>query len=319
MTSFLRPPFPASIDSSMLKSFKGCPRKAQLEYFEHWKPQYPSVHLHAGGAFAHGLEKARRAFYEDGKPHEEAVGIGLEALLRFYGDFQCPDHIAKTPARMAGALEFYFANYNMGSDQIKPYQWAPGKYGIEFSFATPLPVLHPTTGEPLIYSGRADMVGDMAGGLFIEDDKTASQLGASWQAQWDMRSQFSGYCWSAKQSGLRVDGVLVRGVSILKTKYETQQVITYRREWEMQRWLAESVKAIERMKIMWAEGAFDYNLDEECNAYGGCLFRRVCMSEDPTPWLEGYYSQRVWDPLVHQEREFTDEDRAKWTLVERKE
>jgi hypothetical protein len=87
----------------------------------------------------------------------------------------------------------------------------------------------------------------------------------------------------------------------------------------MQRWLAESVKAIERMKIMWAEGAFDYNLDEECNAYGGCLFRRVCMSEDPTPWLEGYYSQRVWDPLVHQEREFTDEDRAKWTLVERKE
>lgn len=296
-----RPPFPAAVDSSMLKTAKGCLRKVELEYFNHWKPRYPSVHLHAGGAFAHGLERSRRAFYEEGKSPESALGEGVAALLEFYGDFQCPNHIAKTPSRMLGALEFYFANYPLETDMIKPYEWSPGKHAIEFSFATPLPVMHPESGEPLIYSGRSDMIGRMAGGLFIEDDKTASALGASWQNQWDMRSQFTGYCWSAKQASLPVDGVLVRGISILKTKYETAQVITYRRQWEIDRWLSETCRLLERMKTAWLEGQFDYNLDEECNAYGGCLFRRVCMSQDPQPWLEQYYEQRVWNPLTHTE------------------
>ena len=105
----------------------------------------------------------------------------------------------------------------------------------------------------------------------------------------------------AHQSGLKVDGVLVRGISILKTKYETAQVITYRRKWEMDRWLQQSCRDIERMKEAWLAGYFDYNLDEECNAYGGCLFKRVCMSQDPQPWLEQYYERRVWDPLTHTE------------------
>ena len=148
------------------------------------------------------------------------------------------------------------------------------------------------------------MIGKMAGGLFIEDDKTASALGASWQNQWDMRSQFTGYCWSAKQASLQVDGVLIRGISILKTKYETAQVITYRRQWEIDRWLAETCRLVERMKAAWIAGHFDYNLDEECNAYGGCLFRRVCMSEHPEPWLEDYYEQRVWNPMTHTESKF---------------
>lgn len=302
-----RPPFPAAIDATLLRTFKECPRKAELEYFHHWKTKEPSVHLHAGGAFAAGLEAGRRAFYEQGKPHEESIGLAIETLLREYGDFPCPEHIAKTPIRMAGALEFYFANYNMGTDTCKPYEWAPGKHAIEFSFATPLPVLHPETGSPLIYSGRADMIGQMAGGLFIEDDKTASQLGASWQNQWDLRSQFTGYCWSAQQSGLRVDGVLVRGISILKTKYETMQAITYRKQWEIDRWLHQTCRDLERMKAMWADGYFDYNLDESCSSYGSCLFKRVCMSQEPQPWLEGYYEQRVWDPLTHTETRMNGE------------
>ena len=297
----IRPEFPATIDSTLMKTFKACPRKAYLEYLEHWKPRAPSVHLHAGAAFASGLEAARRAFYEQGKPHEESVGLGLETLMREYGTFECPPHIAKTCERMLGALEFYFESYPMDTDVIKPYEWAPGKFGIEFSFATALPIMHPVTNMPLIYSGRSDMVGKMAGGLFIEDDKTASQLGAAWQNQWDLRSQFTGYCWSAKQSGLRVDGVLVRGVSILKTKYETMQAITYRREWEMQRWFEQLCRDLERLKGMWIAGYYDYNLDEACDSFGGCLFKRVCMSEHPEPWLDTYYERRKWDPLTHTE------------------
>lgn len=296
-----RPPFPATIDSTTLKTFRGCPRKAFLEYFHHWKSKYPSVHLHAGACFASGLESMRRAYYERGESAEHSLELGLATLMTEYGDFECPDHIAKTLPRMMGALEFYAANYPLATDLARPYEWAPGRKAIEFSFATPLPIMHPVTGEPLIYSGRADMIAEWQGGLFIEDDKTASQLGASWSTQWDMRSQFTGYCWSAKQAGLAVDGCLVRGVSILKTKYETQQVITYRKDWEMDRWLDQVCHDLERMIAAWRSGYWDYNLDEECNAYGGCLFRRVCMSQDPQPWLEGYYEQRVWNPLTHTE------------------
>ena len=305
-----RLPFPRTLDSTMIKTFRGCPRKAYLEYFLHWKSQFPSVHLHAGASFAAGLESMRRSFYERNNTPAQALGDGLETLMVDYGDFECPSHIAKTLPRMMGALEFYAENYPLESDLATPYEWAPGKKAIEFSFATPLPVNHPETGEPLIYSGRADMIADWQGGIFIEDDKTASQLGASWSNQWDMRSQFTGYCWSAKQSGLAVDGCLIRGISILKTKYETQQAITYRRDWEMERWLEQTCRDIERMKRAWEEGYWDYNLDEECNSYGGCLFRRVCMSEDPQPWLEGYFEQRVWDPLSHTETRLNSDNKT---------
>ena len=40
------------------------------------------------------------------------------------------------------------------------------------------------------------MIVELNNGLFIEDDKTASQLGSKWANQWEMRSQFSGYTWA---------------------------------------------------------------------------------------------------------------------------
>lgn len=312
----IRPPFPTAINNSLLVAFRACPRKAQLEFMEHWKPGTTSIHLHAGKAFASGLEAARRAFYEQGLPHEQSVQLGIGTCLKEYGDFECPAHIAKTPIRMAGALEFYFSNYPMAGDHAQPYEWAPGRRAIEFSFATPLPIAHPETGAPLIYGGRSDMIVRMAGGLFVEDDKTASQLGASWQNSFDMRSQFTGYCWAALQAGLPIDGVLVRGVSILKTKYETQQVITYRRKWEMDRWLAQTERDIARLVECWRTGVYDYNLADSCESYGGCAYKRACMSEDPQPWLEGYFTRRRRDSLELTETPVSPEEVATWLVQE---
>jgi hypothetical protein len=45
-----------------MAAFKSCPRKAELEFIEHWKMRDQSVHLHAGAAYASGMEAARRAF-----------------------------------------------------------------------------------------------------------------------------------------------------------------------------------------------------------------------------------------------------------------
>ena len=134
-----------------------------------------------------------------------------------------------------------------------------------------------------------------------EDDKTTSQLGASWPRQWDMRSQFTGYVWGAKRAGIKLDGFLVRGVSILKTKYDHAQHITFRPAWEVDRWYAQTVRDLHRWIECWKAGYYDYSLGEACNDYGGCLFAEICKKPNPEEWLPAYFVQRKWNPLTRTE------------------
>lgn len=295
------PFFPHCIDSSMIAAWRSCPQKFFRTYMEHWKPRAESVHLVAGKAFASGLEVARREFYQLGKPPADAVAAGLTELMREYGAFQCPPESAKSCERMCGALEFYFNTYQLGSDPAVPITLPGGGRGIEFSFVEALDIRHPQTGDPLLYSGRADMIADFAGQVYIFDEKTTSSLGASWSKQWDLRSQFSAYSWAAKRAGIKVAGTIVRGVSILKTKYDTQQAITYRPDWEIERWYAQLQRDVTRMIAAWQTNVWDYNLDHSCSEYGGCGFLQICKSQDPETWLPMQFQRKVWDPIMREE------------------
>lgn len=294
--------FPFAIDSTLLGTYRSCPQKAFRTYVQHWKPQSESVHLVAGGAFADGVEQARRAYYEQGLPADQSVAEGLRSLIVKYGDFECPPDSAKSLERTCGALEFYFEQYPLGHDGATPVSFPGGRTGIEFSFAVPLPVNHPVTGDPLLYTGRSDMIAEFAGGVYIYDEKTTTSLGPSWARQWEMRSQFTGYCWAARHYGIDAAGVIIRGVSILKTKYDTQQVITYRSPYEVDRWLDQTCRDIERMIGNWKEGYWDYDLDHACAEYGGCSLQQICKSSDPETWLKTYFTQRVWNPLAREEQ-----------------
>jgi hypothetical protein len=145
------------------------------------------------------------------------------------------------------------------------------------------------------------MICDFAEGIYVEDDKTATQLGDSWTRQWELRSQFTGYCWAAREAGISVNGVLVRGVSILKTKYGSAQAITYRSGWEIDRWLGQVLRDLRRLESAWNEGYYDFNLGEACNSYGGCQFTNVCKSNEPETWLPMYFERKRWDPLERTE------------------
>jgi len=296
-----RPPFPSVVDSSMLSAFRACPRKFQLEYLYHYKPKAESVHLVAGKAFAAGLEVARKAFYDGGASPEQALAWGIGALLESYGSFECPEDSAKSATRMAGALEFYFDRWPLGEDKAPPHKLGSGSHAIEFGFSEPTDFAHPETGEPVLYCGRFDQVVDAFGGLFGEDDKTTKALGASWAEQWDMRSQFTAYCWGAAKGGLPLQGFLVRGVAIQKTKYEGAQAVTYRPQWMVDRWYEQTLEDLRRMAGMWERGAFDYNLDSSCELYGGCMFKKPCLSREPEPWLVQDFERRRWDPVERTE------------------
>lgn len=296
--------FPEVIDSSMMASFKECPAKFQLQYISEWKPRGLSTHLHAGGAFAHGLERARRSFYEEDQSSDDSVAAGIGALLEFYGDHVPPDFGSagnKTAIRMAGALEFYFANYPLNHENAYPVILPGGKRGIEFNYTYPLGIDHPETGQPILYTGRSDGIFQYAGGTYIFDDKTASQLGPTWAKQWKLRSQFSGYCWLAGQCGVKVDGVVVRGVSILKNSYGTAEDVSFRSEYMLGTWYAELLAWIAQMKECYRTGIWVHNFDHACTNYGGCEFQDNCDMEDQAAWLARSHERKHWDPITRSE------------------
>ena len=305
--------FPEVIDSSILATAKACRYKFFLAHCREFKSVGQNVHFVAGGAYAAGLEVARHAFFQYGRSAADAEALGMAELVRAYGDFDPPSDSAKTLDRTMGALEFYFDQYPLDREVATPITLTSGKSGIEINFAEPLPIHHPETGNPLIICGRMDQAVNFAGGVYVEDDKTTGQLGASWANQWHLRSQFTGYCWAMHQAfGILPKGVLIRGVAILKTKYDTQQVITYREPYMIEAWYRSTLRLLQDLVDDWqyhrSSGSYEVgsdifikDLDQACVEWGGCTFQQVCRAPDPEPWLAQYYERRHWDPMKRTE------------------
>lgn len=298
--------FPAVIDSSMLGCFKSCPQLMYKIFIEDWHPKEgANVHLVAGGAFAKGVEVARRMFFEVGMAPEDCMAMGLRALVKAYGDFECPPDSAKSLERMMGALTFYFERYPLNHQSGYPIVLASGKRAIECNGAEPLPIAHPITGDPLLYSWRTDAIVYFSSANYVCDEKTTSSLGPTWGRQWDLRSQFIGYkFWSQKTLEIPIAGALVRGVSILKTKYDTLEVPCNYSAAECQRWYDEMLEWTEAMIECWKKGRWRYNLDHACAEYGGCGFRTVCKAEADGAGkeiLETFFERRRWDPVSRTE------------------
>jgi hypothetical protein len=298
--------FPHFFDSTMLESFRSCRQKMFLSYIEHWKSKKKSVHHVAGGAYAAGLEAARKAFYVEKIDSDASIKLGLDKLIEVYGDFQPDDRSNKSLCRMIEAFKFYFEQYSFESDLVQPHIFKNGESPIEFGFSEPLDVLHPVTQKPILFVGRADMIATYAGGLYCFDDKTTSSLGASWAKQWDMRGQFTGYQWAAKKIGLNLKGTVVRGVSILKTKCDTMQILTYRSAHEIEIWHKQTLRDIRAAIECWRDGYWDYSLGHACAEWGACSFTDICKSSKPQDWLPVKFEQRVWNPVDRDEVSLED-------------
>jgi hypothetical protein len=302
------PKFPQVLDATILSSMR-CPRKFNLAHVQRYsKEGGKSIHLIAGGAYAKGLEVARLA-YMQGLPPEECLEKGVLALLEEYGDAECPETEAKTADRMVGALEYYFSQYPLEDDPARISVIA-GVPAVEWRFALPLPFTNPDTGLPLLYAGRTDMICEFAGARYAEDDKTTKQLGASWANQWELRGQFMGYAWAGRELGLGLQGTLIRGVSILKTKYETAQAIVNTPDWKIDEWVEHRDYLIKRAIGEYVTkndavpgrvigGYWEPAFDDTCNEYGGCMFKGVCgiPPERRINWLSTNYEENNWNPL----------------------
>lgn len=312
----LQPSFPEVIDNTCRSAFRKCQTYWWYQNIFKIKPARPSIHLHAGAAFARGLEIARIAYYHDKLSPEDAVAKGVEALITAYGDFDAPPDSTKSCERMVMGLISYFERYPLNEDYLRPYEAPDGDLGVEFSFSLPIedesgqPLLHPDTGNPLLYAGKFDMLAVPTPGsfpvpvdgsaLFICDEKTTSQLGESWRNQWRLDSQFTGYVWGAKSFGFPVVGAVIRGVSFLKSKNDHAEVIIQRADWEIARWKRELVKDVQDMIWLYKSGqdSISMALDKGvCASYGGCAFSTLCESRNPENWIPLHYVKNLWNPL----------------------
>lgn len=282
----------------MLASMR-CPRKFLLSHVLRWSREggEKSIHLVAGAAYAKGLEIARLA-YTQGVSPEECLERGVQALIEEYGDAECPETESKTLDRMVGALEFYFSQYPLEDDPAR-ISIISGVPAVEWRFALPLPFKNPDTGEPLIYAGRTDMICEFAGARYAEDDKTTKSLGPKWGNQWDLRSQFTGYAWAGQELDLGLQGTLVRGVSILKTKYESAQAIVNSPPWKINEWIEHRDHLIESALAYYRSGYWEPALDMTCEEYGGCSFKSICTipPDRRINWLRTNFGEGTWSPL----------------------
>lgn len=294
--------FPELIDNTARSSYTKCGTYFYWGTIRHLRLAGGNIHLHAGGSFAKGLEVARRAFYERGASLVNAEEEGLKALYDEYAkaaDLEPAKYADKSVEGMVRAYEAYMLQYPFGSDSISPLMLPSGRAAVEFSFAVPLPIMHPETGNPLLYGGRFDMLGLYNKSLFIVDEKTASQLGDQWMRNWDLDSQNTGYVWGSRQYGFPVAGAINRGVGLLKTKTTFAEAINYRPQWMIDRWFGQLLWDIEDMISCWKNKRFRFALDKSaCNAYGGCSYKTLCESPTPERWIAAHYVEHIWNPLA---------------------
>lgn len=284
--------FPDFVDSTMLSCFRECPQKFKRMYIENLTSiDEDSIDLIAGEALHAGLYRMRRE-HAAGNPHAEE--LGLMDLILAYGNRE-PGEGKRNKAidRVIEAYASYLDTYPIANGKSK-LLLSGTKPLVEVTFAIPTEVQHPETGDPILYAGRIDWLGEMAGGIYCFDEKTSSR---HWPQQWSLRSQFLGYIYAAKTFGFDVRGCVVRGIVLKVTSIEHHETIVYSSDHKLNLWYEQLHRDLKRMVECYKTNWWDYNLGDECYSFGrACQFEVLCSSPTPDKWLSTF-RRREWNPL----------------------
>lgn len=293
---------PQVIDNTIISTFRNCQTKGRFEFLNGLRPTQTSIHLHAGAAFAKAVETLYTEIYRNGASRGTALTKTEFAFVKAWGDFEYPFETNKTKFRVWDCVESYATQYDPPNDYIAPSPRFTNPFEYNFAialdeahFGIPFP-LHPKTQEPFIYCGRFDMIGEHFGMLRIRDDKLVSSLGASWEKQYTLRSQFIGYVACMQILGYDLDTVEIRGVCPLtKTINHQTAVKTYAKP-VVERWKHQLARDLHNVVAACMVEDFDVNFSDVCAQYGGCPFLDLCRANDPADYFASY-TKRSWNPL----------------------
>lgn len=316
--------FPAVLDASGMKEYKSCPRKWWHKYVEGKSLQgvAANVDLIAGRALAKGMEVGRKVFWVEGEDAEMAVEAGIEAMLEEYGKDR-PEEV-KNHERLKEAYRKYWKKWPMSRDR----GIVPIEEGIEGTFSFEIPgLVHPDTGQPLLYAGKRDMIGreigeddpfgeGSEGDLWGVDEKTCGYVNDGWQHEYELDWQFLGYTYFERVvAGNDIEGVIIRKIGLKRKVFDgrsdlKQAKIRYDgkvlEDWyqEMIQTAAEMVWKYEEAKIEEGLKGIPQVFGNACNEYSGCQSRPICLHKEVLP----EYTIFRWNPLTREKEKEEEED-----------
>lgn len=306
-------PFPRFISAGSRGDWSKCKRKFYERKVRRIAGGHTSIDLHAGKCFATGMEAWREVTYGHSFPLNDPITSAGASLVKQWGTYEAPASSAKQLPRVLDAIAKTVARWPKDKDWLVPIKSKSSEHAIEWPFAIPLPIEHPE-GGPIYYVGVVDMAAhDRSGLVWVEDDKTTSQLGEYWKQRWRMSSAQQGYVWALKQYGLDVHGYVIRGTQIAKTKIECDELIEVVPDYRVEEWHDRMLQDIEQMvesydflpleiylnqpspeeRLTIMQRAFPQGGIESgaCGDFGGCPYIDVCQARDPERMRRMLYTQ----------------------------
>ncbi len=297
-TPDLVPELPIYIDSTMLTCFRSCPRKFFDEFCLGLRTTDVSIHLHAGGAFAHAIENVRRNYYDLEMSAEMALARTFPPYISEWGDYETDEKEKKNFFNVWRGVCSYFSQWPLATDHIVPYRSREGLSTYEYSFGIPLPISHPS-GLPFVFCGRVDLLGEYLGQPVSVDEKTSASLGSGFAKKWAMRGQFLGYSWALRQAGIDVQTAVVRGTQFLVNDIKHLEVIQPFSPKLISEWYDEMLYTLEAMTSMWNLGHFHKNFGDACTAFNRpCEYTILCTAPDREQIWYPDFKVRKWNPLL---------------------
>lgn len=302
------PLFPETIDSTMVKAYKSCPRSFFHAHVEGRRLKEASIDLLAGGALAAGMEEVRSQLYAHGHDLAKALSAGESVLAIHYG----PDRPGekKSLSRVLAAFRAYWTKWGPGSAE----EMAPIEGGIEKRFSIPVAV-----GDKVInYSGRMDALcieqgsmdpftGKADNTLWVVDEKTCSSMWSDWHSKYSLDCQMLGYAYAARQLGFPVEGVVIRAINLGRKEFDPKQDLLQTKirysDKVLEDWYADLGVTLE---AMWgtfgsqsrfkggSHKAYSQAFGNACTQYRGCSYRNLCLRMPAEPEWE----EVRWNPLA---------------------
>lgn len=233
----------------------------------------------------------------------ELCGLALE-YSQYYDD---PGDKRRTLVNMEEALAKYTSRYDITKPiWVKDDKDPTALVGIEIPFDLLLTYKDPDTTREARFVGRIDGISVNNDKLVLEENKTTSQINASWIAQWHMSHQVTGYmiavstlamqqCQDADIMGLAIpqprqsayDGLIVEG-----TKRNPTQINNWLK------WFFTSVAEFNHAKDDWFNASM---YTHSCTRYfRECSLIPLCSAErdEQEQIFNNEMAEQVWNPLA---------------------
>lgn len=199
-------------DNSSMEDFITCARKAQYHNAFKRKPAGSNPALFFGGVAHEAMEIRNRHMLEP-NPGWESQQHRL--IIDRFEKFPLPIDEWRTPDNLVTLINAYNKQYPVDSE---PYEIVPGTIEMPFSVSIGHAMLNREVelrpGEKmfvgkvnLYWTGRIDTIIKVDGSKMVRDYKTASVMGPSFFADFDLSAQMHGYVWAARQLGHDVAGL----------------------------------------------------------------------------------------------------------------